>query len=309
MKLPVFLILLVLYLMTLFLFEYMIGLGPGVAHIDEQTYLNPTYSALCGPGRGYFCVSLVMNHNLTILVVINIVLYIATSIVLYSYRHNMKSFSTYVLFILVILDPYRAHLALHVLKDTFVIFLVIAGYHYRKYFLSMILLMITFRSAGLLYIFAKQRNILKLFILSILILIIAFFYFPQYFDNIMSGGSPDMQFKEYDNIPTFNEFGFLGDVLRAIVWPILTLSGGYLFISHAPLFIPLFFAMAILTIWSLKSYKCLPFVKGSIITLVVFAFLVPGFTSYLRYVYPIIVLTPLLLIMNSTNKYTNKKRM
>ena len=151
-----------------------------------------------------------------------------------------------------------------------------------------------FRPAMLLYRLALMNKLGKNLIISSLLLAAAVNYmFPSFIDMLLNGGVNDMTFQDYDRVPNWNEFGMLGDLIRAIVWPIIVLSGLFFILSPTPLFFPIVIGLMVLNVWMWKmKYK--PSIAIYYV-LFIFAFLVPGFTSYIRYIYPLIVITPLLV--------------
>jgi len=106
-----------------------------------------------------------------------------------------------------------------------------------------------------------------------------------------------MTFRDFDKVPTFNEFGFFGILLRAAIWPFFVLTGVYLFISPSVAFFPLALGSFLVQIWCkffLKKSGMLIQVYASCFAIALF---VNGFTSYLRYTFPLILIIPI-LIMN-----------
>ena len=110
----------------------------------------------------------------------------------------------------------------------------------------------------------------------------------------------DMQFREFDKVPSFQEFGAVGSVFRFIVWPIISITGMFFLLSPSFQYLPLTLGCVFTMIYSLKYTRLnfrdllIPFVLMAI-----FGLLVTGFTTYFRYIFPIIVILPIFIIKRS----------
>jgi hypothetical protein len=81
-------------------------------------------------GNGYYITSFLLKYNYFGLIIVNFILYSLTNLLIYKfifkrYIFNLKDKKLYCLFFLLFLDPYRIHLACHVLKETFLIFIMV----------------------------------------------------------------------------------------------------------------------------------------------------------------------------------------
>ena len=122
-----------------------------------------------------------------------------------------------------------------------------------------------------------------------------FFYWETvYF--VSTEGNGNMTFREFDNVPSFYEYGQFGSIARAIVWPFLYLSGFFIFFSPSIMYLPIAVGSFILQFWCVKQYGKLAFYFPIYISMAVFAFIVSGFTSYIRYTLPLITILPILII-------------
>lgn len=304
--------LLALYLVALGVLETRLGLGPGEAHIDESTYLYNTEIVACGSGietlprigEGYFCLSDLLDKSLTKLVGLNIALYLATSLILMNFfnRYEMDPLQRFLLF-MILCDPYRAHLAIHVLKESFLFFGVVLMFYSRLGVVYGLIISTFFRVAGPLYTLVLVHRIERKFLLSgLLIFGFVLWMFPGHILYLLNGGNADMVFQTYDKVPTFNQYGLAGDILRAISWPILLLSGMFYLTSPALLFTPIALVALLLQIWSWSAFKKPAISLGAFLVLATLAFMVPGFTGFARYAYPVVVVLPLIMLQRFGKK-------
>lgn len=309
------LIILLLNAFVVFLFFYVqsvYGMGPGEVHIDEKTYLElgKNYAesgiGLCSVGQQYYCLVTYLKGDVDLIIIINLIIYFVTSLILINklLPFSKENFFHFLLFLILIFDPYRIHLALHVLKETIIIFSLLLFFCNSK-FLRLIgfIIGISFRIAMPIYFFLDVKLNLRLIFLSFVIFLMAFFLLKDtiYGDVIyfmISGSQKDMVFQGYDKIPTFNEYGFGGDILRAIVWPVIVIFGVFIIISPSFYFFPIFFSLLIYNLYSFICLKKFPFLKGFFISASILAFVVPGFTTYFRYIYPMIIVLPIIQVRN-----------
>jgi hypothetical protein len=279
-------------------------MAPGEAHVDELTYLDSfrtsgsceKYWIFPAIGTGYYCIADILNNNIIALICLNIFVYLLTNLLIYENLKVVKAGSKIIL-LLLILDPYRAHLALHVLKDTLIIFSTVFIVTRNKQLVGNIFGLsaaLIFRPAFLLYLLAIKNKLKIDFIIALVIIISASAYlFPGFNDRLLEGGVEDMTFQTYDKVPNFNEYGILGDVARSILWPPLVFSGLFIVLSPAILFFPILFGIFTVNFWLIKTKKRIPI--SILFSIALFAFITPGFTSFIRYIYPILTIIPILV--------------
>jgi|TARA_R110001583_G_scaffold171747_1_gene325476 hypothetical protein len=284
--------------------ESSIGLGPGEAHIDETTYLNSNITGYYIGNYFYKVVSLVYYEIIYVLLY-NFVLYTFVNIMVFFLlkKFVFRDLFVFIIFLFFLIDPYRTHLATHVLKDTTIIFLVflMVCFNTRASILGLFCA-ILFRLASPLYFLARFKFGKIFILLAIFFLFLVIYIFPEFFTYLLLGGNEDMQFRVYDEVPTFNSYGLLGDFARAAIWPILTISGTFFLISPAPLFFPIFFTVIISQLLCYRITKKCAFSFGVYAAMGGFALLTPGFTTYVRYVYPLLCVLPIIVILNYGKK-------
>ncbi len=247
----------------------------------------------------YYYIVYLLNSNITSLVLLNSILYIATNSIIYNeyIRNNLKYTKFEILLIiLIILNPYRAHLAIHILKDTLIIFLyILAAVGALKFKLPAFILIILLRIASLVYFLAFIFKKMRTKIIILIMTVIFIYLYQNYTNGLFNLQTVDMKFREFDNIPNFMDQGFAGAILRFIIWPLLLISGGFILFMPNILVLPIALSSVLIQIWSIVKFKKPYFNFSIIVTMGVFAFLVTGFTSFIRYTLPIITLIPIFI--------------
>ena len=215
---------------------------------------------------------------------------------------SKKNGFTFFLFLLLIFDLYRAHLALHVLKDTLIIFSLVLFLNssniikFLGFGLGLFL-----RFAFPIYILTTQKINIR-FVLVFMGLFLIAYNFVDNFYFLITGAQEDIVFREFDKMPTFNQYGVWGDILRVITWPFLLISVIFFLISPSIYFIPIFFALLSYNLYYIFCLKKFPYTISFFVSIGIIAFLVPGFTSFIRYAYPLIVVLPLIHLKNFKQK-------
>ena len=157
-------------------------------------------------------------------------------------------------------------------------------------------LLICLRTAGGIYAFAFLRE-KKLFLLIILI-VISIIVIPEFQDlvgnRIELTNEVNIRARAGDTIPNWQDLGFIGAILRGIIWPFLALTGFFIFIAPNAFLFPLAIGplINILVIFYLKK-NFLPFTVGLYLSISLIAITAPGFFAFIRYSYPLISLAPL----------------
>jgi glycosyltransferase involved in cell wall biosynthesis len=284
--------------LMLLAFERQIGIGWDY-HPDAVTYVR-TYSNVIANiinsgGRDlltqlYFVFSWLLNGNIAALIGINIVVYSITSCMIYE---QLKGFITsrvgLICVLLIIFMPYRMHLAVHVLKDTFLI-AFLAGSILGIRFLILPAILISVRSIFYFPSVMRYRGAILCFV-GFAISLIAFDEFRGW---VQAMASNDFRFRAYDTVPTFVEISN-GSIIRAVIWPVLFLTGGFIFLSPGMLMLPLAFGQLIAQFAVFGVFKRPILSFGLFISIAFMAYISPGFTTFFRYSTPIFVLFPLIL--------------
>lgn len=249
----------------------------------------------------YYFVAAILQQNVILLATLNIVVYALTNLSIFKYVKKIAKFNNIrfnlklMLFLACILFmPYRVHLAVHVLKDTLIIFFLIQLLSQNKINLLINGLFIAgLRLFSLLYlsVLIKKRYF---YIGAFLIGIVVIFSNQQIIELIESRNDVDMVFREFDIVPNFTSYGLLGSLMRAIVWPIFAFTGTYLLLSPSIAFVPIAVGSMAMCIVSYWAYKIPAINLQSLIIFGIIAMLTSGFTTYIRYCFPLLILAPIL---------------
>lgn len=292
-------------------------------HPDSITYLNFPYpdlvnSFLKNPlnyiGKLYYVVVRFFNSEIIPLISLNILLFSFTNLILFSkvrdiYGKNGLLF--YCSILIIIFDPYRAHLSVHVLKDTFIIFsLVLLLFASNSFFKIFGLFMgFMFRLAFFIYLPILFLNLIKNknYFLILLMIVIFFFNYDLISKGLLLGQETDMSFRSFDVIPNFNDFEYpWREILRAITWPIIRLTG-LAFAFNSIYF--LFFFQSIATIYII--YRIFRHAKILIFFLLIIfaglAMVTSGYNSYLRWSQPLMTVLPILLVISFSKNLDRDK--
>lgn len=280
-------------------------------HPDSVTYAtlsNEVASMVLDEGpaafvnNSYYVLCALLDESVFLITIFNIIVFSATNLIIYKLAskpdwHKCTSLQMVAVISLLLFNPYRLHLSTTLLKDTLIIFLLVWSVQsYSKSTLGFFVMPL-FRAAGVLYysLFINKR----LYRAGVAFLMLAFLMLPDFFVNqIEIFNANEMQFREFDTIPTFQEYGLLGSFLRALTWPLLFCTGLFAVLSPS-----LPYIMVALGIWLTLIYIYYTNTKLSDfgrIYLILFAFgiMVTGYSSYIRYVYPLVVVMPLLRSRN-----------
>lgn len=236
--------------LILLLLERMVGIGWDY-HRDAVTYAEDSFTIVDGilargviaiPNGGYYFIASFFDQNIYLITAYNIVLFSLTNVYFTKFHWNFirdqRRLLTYTLLFL-LFNPYRMHLASTVLKDTTVIFLVTLIFYYfpnRKFiaistFFPLFLIRVV--SAVYLAILVPLRYWKFLFIPALLL---ALSFSDIVVDRLDASNEVSLKNREYDNMPTFQEYGYLGSLLRGILWPFLALTGTFFIFTPAPAF-------------------------------------------------------------------------
>ncbi|MFK7847214.1 MAG: hypothetical protein AB8G77_18070 [Rhodothermales bacterium] len=288
----------IFYIFVFLLLQNIVGMGPGVTHIDEGTYLNPETNVCDGfesfailIGHSYYCVVAALDYSIPAILLVQILIYISTSFFIYERLKDFcKNNAAYIFLLLVVFDPYRAHLAVHILKETFVIagVCLMLSNGFLGLFVST-----AFRFFSIIYLFITLKPLMITCLLAFLAITLRFLL-PDLFFHIQGGGNNEMIFREFDTVPTFNQFGLLGDLVRSLLWPMFLMTGAFvIFAPNLLYFVVALGAAASLNFVILQRMK-LKVLIGPFVAMAILAFVTPGFTSFTRYAYPIVIVLPLL---------------
>jgi hypothetical protein len=262
--------------------------------------------------NGYYVLCSFLGMSIIGITIMNMIIFSYTNVMIFRIHRDASRFfsngnSIWLLCLaLLICNPYRVHLGTTMLKDSLIIMLLVYAFTNQNFVRTiMVPILALFRLASILYfsIFFKRKYIIWGGVLALLIWAIL----GEVITNqILYFNSSSMQLRAFDTVPNFQSFGLVGAILRAILWPIFALSGAFVFLSPAPAYmmvaIGIYFGLAY-TILMIGRVRVPLAVYG---VMMLFGLMVTGYTSYLRYVYPILVLTPLIIIQAAAVIERNK---
>lgn len=299
----------------MFLLEVIVGITPGSYHVDELTYLSPYTSDgikfIDLPnflfGRYYFLVASILKHNLFYLLALNYILYVLTSLILVEvirrYFYSIDKGLIYLLFIIAF-DPYRLHLSLHVVKEPIIFFLIsislLSGWFRYLSFIG-VFFRLLFPAYFLLFLKINLKSFLLVILLFVFLVLSCYFLMPELFYAILKS-NVDMRFRDFDTVPTFNEFNYLGSLLRSLIWPLMFVSGAFVLFMPSILVVPLLYTVFIFGVFYyflIKRYGFYSVANASLgffVLASIISFVTTGYTSFIRYLYPAFIMLPFVMI-------------
>jgi hypothetical protein len=248
-------------------------------------------------GKFYYVIVSYFIDNIEFLIILNILAYSLTNYILYLIIKNIfsKRNFLYSIFILIIIfNPYRAHLAVHPLKDTLIILSLVFSFFSSSIVLNFIFISFAamLRLGFYVYLpmfFLNIKN--KNFAFFIFFIFSLFLYF--YFGGMISEAlrlSADMRNRSFDTVYNFINFDFpFAQILRGITWPVIRITG------LAALFHPFYFlfllqSVALMYIIYVNRRYVDYRVVFFILPLMIIAAVSSAYNTYLRYSEPILTI-------------------
>ena len=290
-------------------------------HPDAETYIYESQSVVIELlengylglfNNFYYVIAFILKSNINFLIILNMLAFSFSNVLIYLelsnyYEIQEKSknrifwLSLSVLFLI----PYRIHLSVHVLKDSLIILclIMIVSGGLKKYFGFLFILLIRVFSFFYFIILVNKKYYKYIIFFIVLIFII---FNNQIIEYLVDKNDQEMTFREFDKVPTFSDLGISGTFIRAILWPILVFSGIFIFISPSFSLLPIAIGSIIIQYWCLKFLKKIGFTIGVYFSSAIIALFVNGFTSYIRYTFPLIIVLPILIIKQEKQKEIEK---
>ncbi|MFV8366704.1 hypothetical protein [Flavobacterium sp. XS1P27] len=283
-------------------------------HPDADTYVS-TYKEMSDVllengmlswfNNSYYLVSYLVDGDISILIAINILAYAITNVIFFNFfdeylkKNEINNGLKSLFFIWIFIFPYRLHLSIHILKDSLIILfysIIASNIKGRSIAWWPLLLLRVFAVFYLIPLLPLKYLKIVVFCLTIVLLL-----FPnEIFLLLADKNEVSMTFREFDTVPTFSQFGVYGAFIRAIIWPFLTLTGVFLILSPSIAFFPVAVGIFFTQAWSKFFLKKWGVTLGIFLALSTIACVVNGFTSYIRYTFPIIVVLPLILLKKNS---------
>ena len=277
-------------------------------HPDAVTYVTDYAAVVQGgwltlPNNLYYFVAYAVGGSAAALIAINMIVYSLTNVLIANSFHQyarvtrIRGLRYLVLLVVLLFAPYRLHLAVHGLKDTLIIssLFVIASASYASWigWIPMLLL----RIYAVLYslLFLPRRKMLLALILGIAILLLLGLQ-KDVTEFLLTRSEVAMGGRAFDQVPSFAALGITGAILRAVLWPLLALSGGFLLVSPSFAYAPIALDLIVSRLWCRNAVHTLGVTAGVLACLSIIALSVNSFTAYIRYCYPVIAAIPLMLM-------------
>lgn len=253
----------------------------------------------------------------------NFLIYAITNLLIINYVFkNYKKFDlrTIICLILFCFMPYKLHLSVNILKEIYIFLFLVLYLTYPNIYTLFICLIFgtSLRSMFGFYFLnlidfkiIKKRKIKSLILLAGILFGLFLYWFQinnsgnfsNIIDLIDQRNNADMGGRQYDNIPNFIENGLYGAILRSLVWPVLLLSGLFIFFSDNYMINVIGIEIIFLNILTLYCKKKTLFGLGIILFLIIIGLYVNTFTAYFRYGYLAIQIYFLKIMFESNEKY------
>lgn len=268
----------------------------------------------------------VVSLNIMISLIINVIL---LKHYLYTFKDSSYNIKNLIFFIIILFLPYKMHLSVNILKDIIILLPLVFFFTTKMLSTLLISFMIAtpLRYGAIIYYFLflnykifNKKIIIGLIVLTITVSLYLFLKVVNIgFDNtdqdliisikefLEARNVADMGGRSYDNIPNFHEFK-TGSIIRALIWPILFISGTFSFFADS--YFMYYLTLEILGIQILIYY----FYKKSIISinliliLVIIGVYCNTFTAYFRYAYIAFYLSILISFFNIEKTYDSDSK-
>ena len=256
--------------------------------------LNNSYYFLCS----------ILGQNIEAIIAMNMIFFALANLVILNLHIKFTGdveLHKYTLLLLLILNPYRLHLATTMLKDTLIIFLaLISLMSFRSWILSF-LAMPFLRVIGVFYYGVLLPR--AIFVFGVFCAICIFIIFNERVVGLMlEFNANQMQFREFDSVPSFQDSGLAGIAIRYVVWPLLALTAGFSLFGLSVPFLAVALGVVMFNIYTFSLVGRSIFTWKIFLLMGVFAILVTGYGSYIRYVYPFLVMAPLIVVSQSKSR-------
>tara|TARA_Y100001968_G_scaffold263348_1_gene251917 strand:- start:80 stop:1051 length:972 start_codon:yes stop_codon:yes gene_type:complete len=255
----------------------------------------------------YYVIVSFLDQNIAYVTIYNALLFASTnfiiSTVIYKYSKN-KNIEMNWIYYAYLFNPYRLHLSTTLLKDTTVIFLLSTLFLGLTIALPFLISLIFVRVASVFYFLSfldKKILIYMAIVLAILLLNVPFVH-DILINRLDESNTVNIRARDYDLVPNWQSLGYFGSFLRALIWPFLAFTGLFVLFAPVPELIIVSLG-SIVNIFLIRmiSSKHLPFTSSLYLACSIIAIIAPGFNAFIRYIYPLIALSPLFILRYSRN--------
>jgi len=258
--------------------------------------------------NSYYLLCSALDQSISLIIAMNMLIFILTNLLILKLHVKFTGdiqLQKYSLLLLLLLNPYRMHLATTMLKDTLIIFLALLALSSFKNLLMTIIFMPFIRLMGILYYAVLLPR--KFFLFGIFCAIpLGLIYSESLIGLILDFNSNLMQFRDFDSVPSFQDFGLLGVALRSIVWPLLALTGVFPIFGLSAPFLAIAVGIIMFNIYTFALVGHSIFTWRIFLSMALFAILVTGYGSFIRYIYPFLVMAPFIVILGYPHHQKNR---
>jgi len=300
----------VLFSLIVLCLERTLGVGIDY-HPDAENYLNSVDDTtielfyndpLNYVGSFYYVFVNFLKGNANLLIGFNIFLFAVTNSAMFNLVRKIylnKGWLYYFSILIVIFDPYRAHLSTHVLKDTFIIFCLFFLCFSKNFIIASLLAVLGIFIRFSFFIYApllfciKKISIKNVIFITIVISITINPIINLIVPWAAGGQDADMSFRYFDLVPNFMDYAD-GELIRTIVWPVIRITGAAaLFSPVYLLFVCQSFALIYIVFVNRAYLKFIHLIF--IFPLAVLAYSTTGYNSFLRYTQPAVTIFSILI--------------
>ena len=287
--------------------ERAVGIGWDF-HPDSVTYATTSgdvYESILDNwfglfNNGYYVVAYLLGESIVAITLMNMLVFALTNGFIYKLIREKSHYPvTAALMLLLLLNPYRVHLSTTLLKETLIIFLlilIVSSTNTARVFPIVGMFILRIASPLYLIVLIPRR---WLFYGFLAVCLITAFYWDAALGRILEFNEQEMRLRDFDTIPTFQEYGFLGAILRGIVWSLFAVSGLFALVSPAPAYVPLAVGSIMTLVFLKKATGSFKIPLQLLVVTSLFGVMVTGFTAYIRYIYPVLIAWPLIALMKN----------
>jgi len=281
-------------------------------HPDAVTYVTDYNSYVDDianmPNNLYFFISSLLGGNLPALIELNIIAYSLANAVgwgrirQYGRACGLSSGRTLVAAVVFLLQPYRLHLGVHVLKDTLIILMLLLTVSVapRRMWLAAAALLALRVSAVIYFVGCLPRRLVVGLLVLVSLALALTMQSQEVIGFLISRNELDMGGRNFNTVSSFEDYGAAGTLMRGALWPLLLVTGAFWLLSPAMTLLPIAVEMIAGRVALARvRIDWLPILTA----LGLMAMLVNSYTAYIRYCYPLVCVLPVLgLQMMARNK-------
>ena len=268
----------------------------------------------------------VVSLNIIISLIINVIL---LKHYFFTFKDSSYNIKNLIFFIIILFLPYKMHLSVNILKDIIILLPLVFFFTTKTFSTLLIGFMIAtpLRYGAIIYYFLflnykifNKKIIIGLVVLTIIVSLYLFLKVVYVdYDNtnqdliisikefLRARNVADMGGRSYDNVPNFSEFKS-GSIIRALIWPILFISGTFSFFADS--YFMYYLTLEILGIQILIYYFYKKFIISInlILILIIIGVYCNSFTAYFRYAYIAFYLSILISFFNIKKTYDSDRK-